>query len=110
MVFNKLDRFTNGEGLARFHERFPTAVFVSARCGQGIAELMAELGAQLRPVREFLELRIPHEKASMIARLHEVGQIVERDYAGEQARFKARIPPHYRFEFEPYIQRDLTVA
>jgi GTP-binding protein HflX len=110
MVFNKLDRFTNGEGLARFHERFPTAVFVSARSGQGIAELMAELGAQLRPVREFLELRIPHEKASMIARLHEVGQIVERDYAGEQARFKARIPPHYRFEFEPYIQRDLTVA
>ena len=110
MVFNKADRFTNGEGLTRFSERFPNSVTVSAKTGQGIPELLAELGAQLRPVREFLELRVPHERSAVIARLHEVGQIVERDYTGEQARFKARIPPHVRAEFEPYIQRDLTVA
>ena len=110
MVFNKADRFTNGEGLTRFSERFPNSVTVSAKTGQGIPELRAELGAQLRPVREFLELRVPHERSAVIARLHEVGQIVERDYTGEQARFKARIPPHVRAEFEPYIQRDLTVA
>jgi hypothetical protein len=35
---------------------------------------------------------------------------VERDYEGEQARFKARIPPHFRAEFEPYVLRELTVA
>lgn len=110
MVFNKMDRFPNGEGLARYKERFPNAVFVSAKSGAGIPELMAELGAQLRPVREFLELEVPHEQSAVIARLHEVGQIVERDYSGEQARFKARIPPQCRAEFEPYIRRDLTLA
>ncbi|MBI1178592.1 GTPase HflX [bacterium] len=110
MVFNKMDRFTNGEGLARYKERFPKAVFVSAKSGVGIPELMAELGAQLRPVREFLELDVPHEQSAVIARLHEVAQIVERDYSGEQARFKARIPPQCRAEFERYIRRDLTLA
>ncbi len=110
MVFNKVDRFTNGEGLARFFERFPNAVSASAKTGQGIPELLAELGAQLRPVRDFLDLLIPHDRSAAIARLHEVGQIVERDYSGEQARFKARIPPHLRAEFEPYIRSDLTLA
>jgi hypothetical protein len=32
-----------------------------------------------------------------------VGQIVERDYSGTAARFKARIPPHLRAEFAPFL-------
>ncbi|HAV63652.1 MAG TPA: GTPase HflX, partial [Verrucomicrobiales bacterium] len=110
MVFNKLDRFSNGEGVERFSDRFPHAVFISAKTGLGIDSLLAELGAQLRPVRAFLELEVPHDRSAVIARLHEVGQIVERDYEGESARFKVRIPPHCRSEFEPYIRKDLTVA
>lgn len=110
MVFNKMDRFTEGDGCALLRERFPSAVAVSAKTGQGIDELLAELGAQLRPVREFVELAVPHDRSAVIARLHEVAQIVERDYEGEQARFKARIPPHFRAEFEPYVLRELTVA
>jgi hypothetical protein len=35
-----------------------------------------------------------------------VAQVTERDYAGEQARFRARIPPHFRGEFAPYIVRE----
>lgn len=110
MVFNKMDRFSTFEGLARFHERFPGSVFVSAKTGAGMPELLAELGARLRPVREFLELEVPHEKSAVIARLHEVAQIVERDYSGARARFKARIPPHFRAEFAPFIRRDMTLA
>ena len=66
---------------------------------------MAELGSRLRPIREFLELSVPHDQAGVIARLHEVGQVIERRYSGPTARFKARIPPHYRREFAAYIVR-----
>ena len=38
--------------------------------------------------------------AAIMAKLHEVAQIVERDYCGETARFKARIPPHLHAEKE----------
>jgi GTP-binding protein HflX len=102
MVFNKVDRFENRELLNRYTERFPGSVGVSAKTGEGIPELLVELGAMLRPVREFMELQIPHEAAAVVARLHAVAQVVERNYDGPTARFKARIPPHLRSEFAGY--------
>jgi 50S ribosomal subunit-associated GTPase HflX len=69
--------------------------------------LLAEIGIQLRPKREFLELRVPHEQAAVIARLHAVGQVIERRYRGPVARLKVRIPPRHHDEFAPYIVRDV---
>ncbi len=103
MVFNKLDRFT-GNGLLQKHlDQYPNAVAISAKTGEGVPQLIEALGAALRPLREFLQLNIPHAETAVIARLHEVAQVVERDYSGDAARFKARIPPHFRQEFEDYI-------
>jgi len=110
MIFNKIDRFQMNGAFARYRERFPNAVAISAKTGEGIAELLAEIGAALRPIREFVELRIPHDKPQVMARLHEVAQVVERDYQGKAARFKARIPPHLRREFEPFIEQELQTA
>ena len=103
MVFNKTDRLSTPELTTRHLDRFPNAVGISAKTGAGLSELLAELGSMLRPVRELVELRIPHEASSVVARLHAVAQIVERAYDGETARFKARIPPHLRREFATYI-------
>jgi len=75
-----------------------------------LPSLLAELGSQARPIREFMELSVPHEASSVIARLHEVGQVIARDYNGAQAWFKARIPPHCHEEFAPYIVRHLQTA
>ncbi len=108
MVFNKVDRFESRELLNKYLERFPGAVGISAKTGEGVAELMVELGAMLRPVREFMDLSIPHEASSIIAKLHAVAQVVERDYSGETARFKARIPPHLRSEFSCYVVPELN--
>jgi len=88
-------------------ERFPTAVAVSAKTGAGFPALLAELGSRLRPVREFVELAIPHGEAAVVSRLHEVAQIVERKYDGDTARFKARIPPQVRADFARFIVADL---
>ncbi|MGA2853029.1 MAG: GTPase HflX [Verrucomicrobiota bacterium] len=116
MIFNKMDRLdpegtgAGGGALNRLQEKFPHAVAISATTGDGIPALLAEIGTQLRPKREFLELRIPHEQSAVIARLHKVGQVIERRYSGRAARFKARIPPHYHAEFAAYIVRDAQAA
>ena len=110
MVFNKIDRMENGEVVGRFLEQYPNSVAVSAANGEGFPALSAELGSQLRPSREFVELNVPHTEPAVIARLHAVGQVVERDYNGDSARFKARIPPHFHAEFAPFIVQDLKVA
>jgi len=108
MVFNKIDRLNGTQDvLRRFLERHPQGVAISATSGEGVPALLGELGSQLRPVREFMELAVPHDQPGVIARLHEVGQVVERNYDGPIARFKARIPPHLREEFAPFVLRDL---
>ena len=103
MVFNKIDQLNGSAAPGRLRHKFSNAVAISAKTGEGIAPLLAELGTQLRPVREFLDLRVPQEKAAVIARIHAVGQIVASRYSGKNARFKVRIPPHLREEFAPYI-------
>jgi GTP-binding protein HflX len=103
MVFNKIDQGNGSDTLHRLREKFSNAVAISAKTGEGIAPLLAELGTQLRPVREFLDLRVPQEKAAVIARIHAVGQIVESRYSGKNARFKVRIPPHLHAEFAAFV-------
>ncbi len=102
MVFNKIDQLA-GNVAPLLREKYPHAVSISAKTGEGIEPLLAELGTQLRPVREFLDLRVPQEKAAVIARIHAVGQVVESRYGGKNARFKVRIPPHLRDEFSPFL-------
>ncbi len=102
MVFNKIDRLT-GSIAPLMREKYPHAVSISAKTGEGVAPLLAELGTQLRPVREFLDLRVPQEKAAVIARIHAVGQVVTSRYNGKNARFKVRIPPHLHDEFAPFV-------
>jgi len=104
MVFNKVDKLNGNQGvLSGFLERHPRGVAISATSGSGMVELMDELGSQLRPIRQLLELSVPHDRPGVVARLHEVGQVVQRNYEGQTARFKARIPPHLRDEFAPFV-------
>jgi GTP-binding protein HflX len=106
MVFNKMD-CAQGEGLINhLKEKYPHAIEISAKTGEGIPHLLAEIGTQLRPTREFLELSIPHERAEVIARLHQIGQVIERRYNGKTAKIKARIPPHFHAEFGPFITKE----
>jgi GTP-binding protein HflX len=111
MVFNKIDQLNGSQdALSRSLERHPHGVAISATTGEGIPALLAELGSQLRPIREFMELSVPHDRSGVIARLHEVGQVVERDYNGKTARFKVRIPPHLHGEFAAFVVRELQTA
>jgi GTPase len=102
MVFNKIDRLAGGISPV-MREKYPHAVSISAKTGDGIAPLLAEIGTQLRPIREFLDLRVPQEKAAVIARIHAVGQVVTSRYSGKNARFKVRIPPYLHGEFAQFV-------
>lgn len=103
MVFNKVDQLAGGGALTRWHELYPNSVAISAKTGAGVEELLSEISTQIRPERELLQLRIPHEAAAVIARLHKVGQVLERRYLAKSAKFKARIPPHHHAEFAAFI-------
>jgi GTP-binding protein HflX len=106
MVFNKIDCLGVGSSVERFREQYPQSVFISAKTGRGLAELMAELGAQRRPVRDLMHLAIPHGEPAVIARVHAAGQVLESDYRDpDVARFRVLVPPHLRHEFARFVSR-----
>lgn len=106
MIFNKVDRISSSGLSKRFTDQYSNSIAVSAKTGEGFDELMAELGKQLRPIRKMVGISIPHSKSDIIARLHEVGQVLERNYDGDEAMFKALIPPNYLDYFEPYLTNE----
>ncbi|MEC7882423.1 MAG: GTPase HflX [Verrucomicrobiota bacterium] len=103
MVFNKIDRISSSGLSKRFTDKYSNSIALSAKTGEGFNEFMAELGKQLRPVRQMVELLIPHSKSNVIARLHQIGQVLERNYDGKEAFFKALIPPNHMDYFSSYI-------
>ena len=106
MIFNKVDRISSSGLSKRFTDQYSNSIAVSAKTGEGFDELMAELGKQLRPIRKMVGISIPHSKSDIIARLHEVGQVLERNYDGDEAMFKALIPPIYLDYFEQYLTNE----
>lgn len=106
MVFNKIDRLMNGEIPPQWVELFPNSVFISAKTGKGIEELLAAVASMLKPARAFVEILIPHENPALAAKVYHVGQVIERAYENNGIRFKACIPPFLISEFKDYIIRN----
>jgi GTPase len=105
IVFNKVDREAGANAAARIAAEIGTgrSVSVSARTGEGFAALMSDLGVMLRPIREVMDLEVPHNQPAVLAKLHAVGQIVEQKFTDAGARVQVRVPPHLREEFARFI-------
>ena len=102
-VFNKIDRLASPDRLERFLERYDGAVGVSAANGTGMARLEANLSRRLRPVRLHLKLSVPLERSAVIARIHEVGQVVKLKYRANRAWIEAHVPPRCFSEFGEFV-------
>jgi GTP-binding protein HflX len=102
VVCNKTDLLGDRAELARWLEAHPGALAVSARTGEGFPELLAELGARIRPERDQLELEIPHDAPAVLARAYAVGQVLSCEHGDRNTRLKLCIPPHLQQTFEAY--------
>jgi GTP-binding protein HflX len=107
MVFNKIDRVEFPHWFEPIANKYQHWVMVSALTKQGLDSLMHELGVLLRPERELVELVIPLSHSSIISRLYEVGQILEKEFDGQAARFKARIPPYLKYQFQVFMAKEV---
>lgn len=102
LVFNKIDNLEMSEYARHWLARFENSIAVSAKTGEGFDAFFDELGSSLRPIRSLMDLQVPYEESGVLARLHEVGQILEKDYNGAKARLKVQVPPHLANEFERF--------
>ncbi|MFF4367897.1 GTPase HflX [Streptomyces sp. NPDC001594] len=79
------------------------SIAVSARTGQGIAELLALIDSELpRPAVE-VEALVPYTRGALIARAHAEGEVISEEHTPEGTVLKARVHEELAAELAPYV-------
>ncbi len=102
VVFNKSDLADDDQRLL-LRGMEPTGIFVSARTGEGVDELMERI-AQLLPAPEIeLTLLVPYDRGEIISRLHVQGRVLSTDYREEGTLVTAMVHPARLEELKPFV-------
>ena len=101
VVINKADA-ADPLVVQRLLTREPHSVVVSARTGEGIADALATIEAELpRPGVEFAAL-LPYERGDLIDRLHRHGEIDSMEHTADGTRISGRANPDLAGELAAY--------
>jgi GTP-binding protein HflX len=71
----------------------PSAIFTSARTGEGIDEILAVISEKIPSPNVELELLVPYERGDIVSALHERGSIASTDYEEGGTRLHVRVKP-----------------
>jgi GTP-binding protein HflX len=103
VVFNKSDLVDDDQRLV-LQGLEPTAVFVSARTGEGMTELLDRIAGILPEPEVELDLLVPYDRGEVVSHLHESGRVVTTDYEEGGTRLHARVYPSDVAGLEPFVQ------
>jgi GTP-binding protein HflX len=92
VVFNKSDIIDDNQRLI-LRGLEPTAVFASARSGEGIDELLERIAHALPAPTVRLELLIPYDRGDVISSLHDRGSIQSTEYVESGTRISVLVSP-----------------
>ena len=103
IVVNKVDA-ADEETILRLRRALPGALFVSARTGEGIDELRAEV-ERLIP-RPSVELRVcvPYDRGGLVSRVHDEGELLDEEHTADGTALHARVSAALAAELEPYAR------
>ena len=103
LVLNKIDQ-VDPLGRRRLANRFPGALHVSARTGEGIGELRERIAERFGERFESVRLLIPYDEGARLAELYALGSPVdERADRPEGVFIRARLPRREVRRFAPYL-------
>ena len=103
LVLNKIDS-VDLLRRRRLASRFPDAPQVSARTGEGLDELQANLASFFADRFEPVELLLPYEEGSRLAELYALGApIIERVDREDGVYVRAHLPHRELRRFGPYL-------
>ena len=93
IVLNKADAAEH-HVIDRIRRREPHIVVVSARTGEGIAELKEQISASIPRPSVPLELLVPYEHGEVVSRLHaEDAEILATSYQEQGTRLSVKVRP-----------------
>lgn len=105
IVFNKIDAIDD-TAEARLRSLHPAALFISAKAGDGIDELLDALVDRLDAKTIQLELLIPYDRGDVIAELHKTGDVSDLSHEELGTSVTVRLPHDEAHRFRSYVAHE----
>jgi len=102
VVFNKSD-LADDEQRLLIRGLEPTGIFVSARTGEGIDELLVRIAEVLPAPEVELTLLVPYDRGEVISRLHVQGRVISTDYREDGTLVKALVHPARVSDLQEFV-------
>ena len=102
VAFNKSDLVDDDRRLV-LRGLEPTGVFVSARTGEGIDELVERISEVLPAPEVEVRLLVPYDRGEIISRLHVSGRVLSTDYDEDGTRVTALVHPQRLGEVQEFV-------
>ncbi|HLS72477.1 MAG TPA: GTPase HflX [Actinomycetaceae bacterium] len=90
IALNKADLADPGD-LTALRTRYPGAVAVSARTGEGVEELRDRIAELLPRPSVRVEVLVPYSRGDLISRAHATGEVIEEEHTGAGTRLTAMV-------------------
>ncbi len=104
VVFNKVDRVDGARRVA-LAEEFPAALFVSARTGDGQAQLRHALRAAASAGWRRVRVTLPYAAAGLVQRVRERGTLLHTEYGETGVTLEANVPAELAGELRGRARR-----
>lgn len=103
IVFNKIDLVDDS---TRRYLRIlaPGSIPVSARTGEGIEELLAEIAARIPSPDVRVHALIPYDKGALISKIHLHGKLLSSEHLEEGTLVEALVKPELAAELKPFLK------
>ncbi|MCC7474502.1 MAG: GTPase HflX [Pirellulales bacterium] len=106
LVLNQIDAIDQPGTLEHLQDRYPSAIAISAKTGEGLSRLAAAVSEAL--THHFLDVDIEADVANgrLLAGLAQHGEILSRTYALDRVSVHCRMPVRYLGQLDP---RDVQI-
>ena len=101
VVFNKSDLVEPDQRLV-LRGLEPNAIFVSARTGEGVEELLSRIAEALPKPSIALDLLIPYDRGELVASLHDHSRILSTDYEEGGTRVSVLVTEEFAAALRPF--------
>jgi GTP-binding protein HflX len=103
VVFNKADLADDFTRM-KLRDLAPDALFVSARTGEGIEELLAEIAKRIPSPDVRVRALVPYDKGALISKIHLNGKLLTSEHLETGTLIEALVKPDLAAELKPYLQ------
>lgn len=102
-VFNKID-LLEGADLARLRLRHPDAVFISARGGEGVDDLLARIQQAAADTGYVFQVLVPYSRGDITSLAHSRCHVIDEEHTPEGTRMRVQVSAPYKALFAKYSE------